>query len=83
MGIAEASRAPQMREVIVKSTDGAWSKILIKHAHKKEDDPNVWVTALIERRGKNKATVALANKLTRIGWAVVRTGEPDKENYAV
>jgi transposase len=59
------------------------ARSLIKHAHKKEDALSVWVTALIERRGKNKATVALANKLTRIGWAVVRTGKPYKENYAV
>jgi hypothetical protein len=55
------------------------ARSLIKHAHKKEDDSNVWVMALIERRGKNKATVALANKLIRIGWAVVRTGNPTRK----
>ncbi len=59
------------------------ARSLIKHAHKKEDALSVWVTTLIERRGKNKATVALANKLTRIGWAVITTGKPYKENYAV
>ncbi|HIQ13949.1 MAG TPA: IS110 family transposase [Leucothrix sp.] len=59
------------------------ARSLIKHAHKKEDALSCWVTALIERRGKNKATVALANKLTRIGWAVITTGKPYEENYAV
>ena len=29
---------------------------------------------LREKRGMNKATVALANKLTRIGWAILRNG---------
>jgi transposase len=32
-----------------------------------------WVRRLIYTRGKNKATVALANKLARIGWAVLVT----------
>lgn len=59
------------------------ARSLIKHAHKKEDALSCWVTALIERRGKNKATVALANKLTRIGWAVITTGKPYEENHAV
>jgi len=57
--------------------------MLVTGAKVGEDALSVWVTALIERRGKNKATVALANKLTRIGWAVVRTGKPYRENYAV
>ena len=34
-----------------------------------------WVCSLIERRGYNKAVVALANKLARIGWAVVARGQ--------
>jgi len=30
-----------------------------------------WIRALIARRGKNKAVVALANKLARIAWVVL------------
>jgi len=30
-----------------------------------------WLRALIARRGKNKAIVALANKLARIAWVVL------------
>lgn len=33
-----------------------------------------WLNRLIITRGKNKATVALANKLARIGWAILKNG---------
>jgi len=35
-----------------------------------------WVNQLRQRRGFNRATVAVANKNARIIWAVLRTGEP-------
>jgi transposase len=35
-----------------------------------------WVQPIIDRRGFNKAVVALANKLARISWDIVTTGEP-------
>ncbi|HEX6943225.1 MAG TPA: IS110 family transposase [Gemmatimonadaceae bacterium] len=35
-----------------------------------------WVVALAVRRGFNKATVALANRLARVIWAVWRTDQP-------
>lgn len=35
-----------------------------------------WVGALIARRGVHKAIVALANKLARIIWAVLRYQQP-------
>jgi len=59
------------------------ARSVVKHAHKKEDAMSCWVARLIERRGKNKATVALANKLARIAWAVTTTGQPYKDNYAL
>lgn len=34
-----------------------------------------WVQPIIARRGYNKAVVALANKLARIAWVVLRTGQ--------
>ena len=34
-----------------------------------------WVQPIIDRQGFNKAVVALANKLTRICWVIVTTGE--------
>jgi transposase len=37
----------------------------------KTDRRSQWVRALIERRGKNKAAVALANKNARIAWVLL------------
>lgn len=59
------------------------ARSVVNHAHKKDDALSVWVTQLVERRGKNKATVALANKLARIGWAIITSGKRYEENYAV
>lgn len=59
------------------------ARSVVNHAHKKDDALSVWVTKLVERRGKNKATVALANKLARIGWAVTVSGKPYQENYSI
>jgi transposase len=39
----------------------------------KTDQRSKWVRALIERRGKNKAAVALANKNARIAWVLLRS----------
>ena len=43
---------------------------MIRHAHKKDDALSLWVCQLVARRGHNKATVALANKMARIAWAM-------------
>ena len=59
------------------------ARSVVNHAHKKEDALSVWVTQLVARRGRNKATVALANKLARIGWAIITSGKPYQENYVV
>ena len=39
-------------------------------AHKHNDRLSLWVCRLIEQKGMNKATIALANKLARIAWVV-------------
>lgn len=49
---------------------GAWS--VIASAKGREDRLSRWALELIERRGKHKAVVAVANKLARIIWAMVR-----------
>lgn len=46
------------------------ARAVARVAHKRSDRLSQWVCRLIEKRGMNKATVALANKLARIGWAV-------------
>jgi len=47
----------------------------VVYAARKKDDPlSRWINRRRETRGMNKATVALANKLARIGWAILRHG---------
>ena len=43
-------------------------------ARNKEDRLSQWVTTLAERRHPNVAAVALANKTTRMVWALLRNG---------
>lgn len=50
------------------------ARAVVNAARKKDDPLSRWVNRLRETRGMNKATVALANKLARIGWAVLRNG---------
>jgi transposase len=38
-----------------------------------------WAVTTAARRGRNKATIAIANKLARIVWAIWRTGEVFRE----
>jgi transposase len=43
---------------------------VLKNCLKKTDKLSLWLQALINRRGFNKAAVALANKNARICWAM-------------
>jgi transposase len=52
------------------------ARAVVRTAPKKSDANNQWVNQLRERRGFNRATVAVANKNARIIWAVLRSGEP-------
>ncbi|WP_230988019.1 IS110 family transposase [Bathymodiolus japonicus methanotrophic gill symbiont] len=52
------------------------ARSVLKHCSGKKDKLSLWLQALIERRGFNKAAVALANKNARILWAMA---SQDKE----
>ena len=52
------------------------ARAVVRTATNKTDPINQWVNELRQRRGFNRATVAVANKNARIIWAVLRTGEP-------
>lgn len=58
------------------------ARAVVQFAHKKEDALSLWVTHLVEKRGKNKATVALANKLARIAWAITTSQQTYRTNHA-
>jgi transposase len=47
------------------------ARTVIQWAGKHDHAQSRWIQALVARRGKNKATVALANKLMRIAWIVL------------
>ena len=51
------------------------ARAVVAHAARKTDRLSCWINRLVSRRGKHKAIVALANKLARIGWAILTTNK--------
>lgn len=58
---------PYLRSLLVHA-----ARSVLRQAHRKDDRLSRWALKVQAERGTNKATVALANKLARIGWAVLR-----------
>ncbi|MBL0941455.1 MAG: IS110 family transposase, partial [Alphaproteobacteria bacterium] len=50
------------------------ARAVVKHASRKLDSMSGWIRALKDRRGFNKACVAVANKNARILWAIMAHG---------
>ncbi len=50
------------------------ARAVVHQAVHKDDRLSRWINKIRAQRGYNKATVALANKLARIGWAVLHNG---------
>lgn len=48
------------------------ARAVVIHASRKKDRLSQWINRIVAERGKNKAVVALANKMARIGWAILR-----------
>lgn len=59
----------QVRSVLVQG-----ARSVVMRATGKEDRLSRWINRIRQERGTNKAVVALANKMARIGWAVLRHG---------
>jgi transposase len=49
------------------------ARATVHHARRKTDARSRWILSLEERRGKNIAAVAIANKNARIAWALLTT----------
>jgi len=47
------------------------ARAVLAWCDKKTDNQSRWLKSLILRRGKNKAAVALANKMARVAWALI------------
>jgi len=50
------------------------ARAVVRSAQNKDDNLSRWVNRIRAERGYNKATVALANKMVRMGWAVLHYG---------
>jgi transposase len=48
------------------------ARAVVIQAAKKKDRLSMWLNRIVKERGKNKAIIAMANKMTRIGWAILR-----------
>jgi transposase len=48
------------------------ARAVVTQAGKKKDRLSQWINRIVSERGWNKAVVAMANKMARIGWAVLR-----------
>ncbi len=51
------------------------ARAVLRYAAAKDDRFSRWAHALQERRGHNRACVAVANKLARIAWVILAKGE--------
>ena len=50
------------------------ARTVIRWTHRHDHAQSRWINQLVERAGKNKAAVALANKMIRMIWAMLRQG---------
>jgi transposase len=51
------------------------ARSVVSRARMKTDATSGWIRQLVGRVGMNKACVAVANKMARVAWALLRTGE--------
>ena len=51
------------------------AKAVLMQAARKDDGLSRWALKVKERRGANKAAVAVANKMARIGWVIIARKE--------
>lgn len=66
-----------MRKLLIQGTRTA-----VRVCDNKKDKLSCWVTNKKQRRGFNKAAVALANKNARMIWAIMSTGECYRHPHA-
>ncbi len=58
------------------------ARTVVTWAGRKEDPLSLWIDRLVERRGKRKAYVALANKTTRAAWHLLQGKDFDRKKMA-
>ena len=73
LGSISKAGDPYLRTLLI---GGARSMILAAHRAKRPHRLQAWALEIEKRRGRNRAAVAVANKLARIIWAVSTRGIP-------
>ena len=71
---------------IIKRGDKYLRKLLVNGAHsviQNASTPGPWVTELLKRRPVNVVSVALANKMARMIWAILAHGRPYQKDYSL
>ena len=71
---------PYLRTLLI---GGARSVLLAAHRTKRPHRLQVWALEVEKRRGRNRAAVAVANKLARIIWAVSARGVPFQPTFDI
>lgn len=59
------------------------ARAIVNWCEKKSDPLNEWIKALMARRGRHKAIVALAHKMARFAWVMLSRKEPYRAPAAV
>jgi len=77
LGISKRG-SKEMRALLVQG-----AQAVLAHAKGKDDPLCQWALKIRARHGYNKAVVALANKLARIGWAVLRSQTPYRPGFSL
>ena len=54
----------------------AGARAVVQYSKNKKDKRSLWIQGVVERRGFNKAVVAVANRNMRIAWAILKTKKP-------
>lgn len=57
------------------------ARAVIQHVGKKDDPISCWIKNIVVRRGKNRATIALAAKMARMSLAVIKSQTAYKAGY--
>jgi transposase len=73
LGSISKAGDPYLRTLLI---GGARSMLLAAHRRKRPDRLQAWALEVEKRRGRNRAAIAVANKLARILWAVASRGVP-------
>jgi transposase len=80
LGSISKAGDPYLRTLLI---GGARSMLLSAHRTKRPHYLQQWALQVERRRGRNRAAVAVANKLARIIWAVATRGEPFKARFEI